>query len=254
MNVAVAWVVLLACATICHADPQEQGTMPEPDLPRIENMSDLQAHAGKRARIEGRYEVAPIAGSKRLQPAVVVLADGTRLLRSYRPLPAEFGFLERRVVVIGRAWTDANQGPDVQQVMAPHVAPDSIALAPGETAWSPVPTELPPPPRVTDRAGHLRHDQRWILLVGRLERLDTKPSEAFWSDAVYRLADGSQVHHATVADSRWRPHLGKTVSVVARAGITGSAQTGRLWLTGMSAICEGVVERCGMPAPAGKLR
>jgi len=226
--------------------------MADDDLPTIKNLQDLRTHAGERARIEGLYEVAPIAGSKRLQPAVIVLSDGTQLIRSYRPVPAEFGLLDRRVVVIGKATLDADQGPDVQQVMAPHVAPERIELAAGEKALDPVPARLPAPPKLTRAEDFERHAGRWVRVVATLKELTELPDEEFWVDATYELADGSQVQQLGVAAKRWRPHLGRQVSVVARAGLVEIDGQRRLLLTDMSAICDGDVERCGMQAAGAR--
>jgi len=218
------------------------------DLPIIDSQADLEAHAGKPARIEGRYEVSPVAGSKRLQPAVIVLSDGTQLIRSYRPVPAEFGLLDRKVVVFGKAYLDANQGPDVQQVMAPHVFPETIELASGEKAIEPLPPELPPPPKVTQAADFERHAGRYVRLVATFKELKPLPDESSWADAVYALADGSQVQHSGVSVNRFKPHVGKLVSVVARAGLVEIDGQRELLLTDLSEICAGDVERCGIPA------
>jgi len=215
-------------------------------LPTIRTQADLEAHAGKPARIEGRYEVSPVAGSKRLQPAVIVLSDGTQLLRAYRPVPEEFGLLDRKVVVFGKATLDADQGPNVQQVMAPHVFPDKIELAAGEKAIQPVPTELPAPPKATRAEDFARYAGRYVRMVGEFKELKPLPDESFWADAIYALADGSMVQQASVAVSRFEAHVGKQVTVVARAGLVEIDGERQLLLTDLTEICAGDVERCGM--------
>ncbi len=247
-------MTILAAALLATGCPNEAArrtedrTMSRGDesLRAVTTMDDVRRHAGERARIEGRYEVTPIAGSKRLQPAVIVLADGERLIRSYRPRPEEYRFLDKRVVIVGIARTDAGQPSNVQQVMAPHIEPETIELAPGETPWPTPPTELPSPPLVS-RAQDFRglHD-RWVRIAGVLTSVTERPNDSFWSDAVYTLPDGTRVSQAGVATSRWKKHQGTEVTVVARAWIDNQDGVSRYSLTGISEICPGRVERCGM--------
>lgn len=218
------------------------------ELPVVRSMADVRKYEGQTARIEGRYEVAPIAGSKRLQPVVIVLSDGEQLIRAYRPRPAEFHLLDRRVVVLGKAYTDANQDPNVQQVMAPHLEADEIMLAEGEQPFSPHPKNLPTPPLIKDSKGFEARDGRWIRLEGTLESLAPMKDESFWSLASLVLPDGSRVQKNYTPTSRWQKHTGKQVTVISRALVKKVAGQTQLWLSDMAEICPGRVERCGMPS------
>ena len=153
----------------------------------IPSMMELRRYDGQAARVEGRYEVSPVTGSKRLQPVVIVLDDCTRLLRAYRPVPAEFRFLERRVHLYGRAGTSAGHDPHVQQVEAPQILEvERLDLAPGETPVDPVPSELPCPPRASNAAELRARLERWVRVVGVLERFEELEDESFWGRAHIR--------------------------------------------------------------------
>jgi hypothetical protein len=217
------------------------------ELPVVRSMADVRKFEGQTARIEGRYEVAPIAGSKRLQPVVIVLSDGEQLIRAYRPRPSEFHLLDCRVVVVGKAYTDANQDPNVQQVMAPHVEVDKIALAEGEQPISPHPKELPTPPLIKDRKGFEARDGRWLRLEATLKSVVPMKDESYWSVASLVLPDGSKVQKNYTPASRWEKYTGKQVTVISRALVKKVAGKTQLWLSGMAEICPGKVERCGMP-------
>jgi hypothetical protein len=91
---------------------------------------DVEPSYGDPVRLEGRYEVDPIAGGKRFQGAWLVLDDGTRYVIAYRPVPGHFPFLSKRVVIQGRPYMP---GRDTQHIQAPHLEVQSIELAPGET-------------------------------------------------------------------------------------------------------------------------
>src|SRR5215212_6182760 len=77
-----------------HSETQEAPMSQERDkLPLCASRADVERLSGKRVRVEGFYEVEPTPGGKRLQAATINLPDGTRLVRSYRPVPEELGFL-----------------------------------------------------------------------------------------------------------------------------------------------------------------
>ncbi len=206
------------------------------DLPKITSLALLREHAGVMARIEGRYDVCPVVGSKRLQPVVIVLDDGTRLLRAYRPLPAEFGFIDSRVHLTGRAGLDSGQDEHVQQVETPQILEVSrLELAPGEEALNPVPDSLPAPPRVVDAEGLARRQEFWARVVGVLALLESKPDESFWGRAEIKLEDDSRVTRELVPMSRWKHFRGQQISAVGRVEKTDSGWT----LVGMGAVCAG---------------
>ncbi|MBW2702328.1 MAG: hypothetical protein JRF33_16030 [Deltaproteobacteria bacterium] len=214
------------------------------DLPKISSLEQLREHAGVMARIEGRYDVCPVAGSKRLQPVVIVLDDGTRLLRAYRPIPSEFGFIDRRVHLTGRAGLDSGQDEHVQQVEAPQILEVSqLELAPGEKALNPVPDSLPAPPRVVDAEGLALRRNLWARVVGNLALLEEKPNESFWGRAEIELEDASLLTRDPVPMSRWADLRGRQISAVGRVEETDAGWS----LVGMGAICAGDDEECGRP-------
>jgi hypothetical protein len=75
-----------------------------------------------------------------------------------------------------------------------------------------------------------------------------RPDES-WCDAVVVLGDGTEIRasvYQTTFEKVWRPLLGKTVSIIARASVDATAPGRRFKLVGQTAICAGKVERCGM--------
>jgi len=76
-------------------------------LPNISSGKQIEKLHGKKVCVQGRYEVEPFPGGKMLQAVEIVLPDKTRLMRSYRPIPKEFGFIGKEVFVIGTVY--ANQ-------------------------------------------------------------------------------------------------------------------------------------------------
>lgn len=216
-----------------------QGTA---QLPRVTTFAELLAHEGQTVRIEGWYEVTPVAGSKALQPACIVLADGTRLLRSYRPIVQELGLNERQVVVIGKAYRNAHEPEYVQQVMAPHVFPDSIELEPSEPP-APDLRDIRTPPTVSSAADLDKRLERWVQIMATVQSLGPSEAGDFWGHAVIRLSDGTDVHARTVARMRWEPMVGKVVSFMARVS---RSPDGQYEAEPAAVLCEGRVERCGM--------
>ena len=228
--------------------PNSNGTAPSYEQPasppRIATMADLERYEGQHARIEGWYEVTPVAGGKALQPACIVLSDGTRLIRSYRPVASELRFHERRVVVLGKAYRNANEPEYVQQVMAPHVFPDSIGLDPSEPP-APALTDIPTPPTADTLRALESRKGRWVQVFATVVTIRDSSAGGMWVDAIARLDDGTEVDVPTVPESRWRPLQGKLVSFLAQVSEeTGSE--GRYALSPSMHVCEGRVERCGM--------
>ena len=213
-------------------------------LPLITTMADVRRHEGRTARIEGWYEVTPVAGGKALQPASIVLSDGTRLLRSYRPLVAELRFHERRVVVIGKAYRNANEPEYVQQVGGPHVFPDAIELDPSEPPAQDL-NDIPTPPTVDSVHALEARKGRWVQVFATVVSVRESSLGGIWVDAVARLDDGTELELPTVPDSRWRPLQGKVVSFLARVAEEKS-NGGRYAVSPSMEVCEGRVERCGM--------
>ncbi|HEY3356822.1 MAG TPA: hypothetical protein VGQ83_26460 [Polyangia bacterium] len=241
--------VPLGCATAPAAGPApaaaaapRSGTAA---LPRCASRADVERLHGQRVLIEGRYEVEPVPGGKRLQAAAIVLPDRTRLVRAYRPVPEELVYLDRRVIVVGRVFRDAGVGAQEQQVLAPHVRPERIELAPGETPQPvAVPTELPSPPVVRTGPELDAHDDRWVQAFGRLTALKAHDEDPMWANATLALMDGAEVRVRTVVRSRWEPLVGSAVTVV---GLAGRAPAGEArGLGGRTALCAGHLPRCDL--------
>jgi hypothetical protein len=186
-----------------------------------------------------------VPASKRLQPASIVLDDGTRLVRSYRPVAEELHYDGQRVLVIGKAYLDANADPSVQQVMAPHVMPETLVLDPIESPFAPGATQVRTPPTLASRADVAGYRDHWVQIFGTLEALQDEPSDPFWVGMVVRLPDGSELDARIIARSRVEKLVGKPISFL---GIVRREQpaSGRAAIDPAHLVCEGRVERCGM--------
>lgn len=237
----LGWALLLAACG--GAGANRDGGGGGSDEPAYRTLAEIEPHFGRPIRVIGRYDVAPVALGKRLQPVEIVLDDGTRFIRAYRPVAAELRLLERRVVVDGRFYPDAHQPPDVEQVMAPHVEPERIELAPGEKP-APAAGGLPAPPLVEDAAGLRARDDRWAMVHGRLDSVTPRPGDDLWADAVLELADGAVVDVPGVSLATWERLSGAEITVVGRPRWAGAGARHRL--DAESGMCEGRVPRCHM--------
>jgi len=173
---------------------------------------------------------------------VIVLPDRTRVLRAYRPVSEELGFVDRRVIVVGIILRDAGEGPAVQQVLAPHVRPERIDLAPGEPRPRVAVTELPSPPVAATAAAFDARDDQYVQAWGRLVELRRHDEDAMWANATLALKDGTTVVARAVVHARWEPLLGTPVTAVGLAGRAAGEEPRRL--SGRVAVCAGWVERC----------
>jgi hypothetical protein len=219
-------------------------------LPRCASAADVERLHGRRVIVEGRYEVEPVPGGKRLQAALIVLPDGTRLIRSYRPVAEEYGLVNRRVLAVGTVYRDAGEGQEVQQVRAPHFRPERIGLAPSESPYySTPPTELPPPPVVATARDFDAQADRWVQAWGTLMRVTPHQEDGLWANAVVKLTDGTEVHVRAVALSRWAPHVGQPVTMIGRAEPAVPGEAGRR-LVDRATICRGHLKRCDLERAA----
>lgn len=192
---------------------------------------------------EALYLVEPVPGGKRLQAVLLRLDDGQEWIRAYRPVPDEFQFFEKRVVIKGRTYTPS---PMVQHVMMTHFEVESITLAPAEVPHDPVPTSLPPVPVVDSVAGIAARDLRWAQVQGSLDEITVDESNTFWCTGRLTLRNGEQLTLRGLSVSRTRPLVGKEVTVVGRS-LNGK-------LSGRITLCEGRVTDCGVLAPRTKGR
>jgi len=167
--------------------------------------------------IEARYIVTPIAGGKRLQAVVLLLDSGATWIRAYRPIVDEYQFADKRVRIKGRPYTNS---PYVQSVMGIHFEVEEISLAPGETAFSSIPTTIPIPPKAFTIQEMETRIKMWVHCVGSIQKVDVESS--FHDKVTLLLQDGGEVlvflsknsfqSPATKAElSTW---IGRTVTVL----------------------------------------
>lgn len=248
MRLLIVIVVVVGCAgcrrgpaTIAATDGEvrESAVVEAPALPRVRTLYDIAAHHGKRVTVEGVYEVDPLAPGKHKGANLVwiVLGDGTRVSRAYGAIASELGFVGHRVEVTGTI-TSGPPDPTVQALLAPHITVEHVALAQGETRDEV--TTIPAPPMVSASPPLGARVDRWVQVVGTLTAVAT--------DATLTLADGGIVHVEGVDAAKWSPLVSKTVTVNGRLAMEkGTGAFGLdLVIRGQTAICAGVVARCGM--------
>ena len=211
-------------------------------LPKCASSADVERLHGQKVRVEALYDVTPVPGGKGLEAAYLVLEDGTELIRSYRPVAEELGFVEKRVIAVGTVYRDAGQADHIQQVMAPHFYPDRIELAEGETKIDPPPAERPPPARITRASDLAGRKQRWVLVTGTLEGL-TPHGNGDWSEGRLKLPSGDAIGLAHVYRPRWEELVGAEITVVAKVLATGE-RPGEAASISAQAHCKGRVDRC----------
>lgn len=216
------------------------------ELPSVRTKADLARHDRRRVVVEGWYEIVPVPGGKKAQPAYVVLSDGTRVIRSYRPIVDELGYANRRVRVTGTV-TIGPPDPRMQAMAGPHVDAERVELAAGETPISPPPREVPTLPMVTSLPGFAPHLDRWVAVSGTLDSVDPLP-DSIWAGARLRLSDGSVAIVGYALEATWKPLVGKAVTTIGRVSVIGrDAGLGLdVRLDGCGPPCAGVVPRCGM--------
>jgi hypothetical protein len=216
------------------------------NIPECRTCADVQHYDGKAVIINGWYEVEPVPGGKRLQAASVVLPDGTRLIHSYRPVKEMFCYINKRVTVRGIVRTDAGEPPEVQQVMAPHIAIESMALAPDEKPYDSIPDRIPDLPFIEEKKEMMRWNDRWVHVYGKLVGLKLRYNESIWADAIIRLRDDTRLCVEWVSFSRWNHFLDNEVTVTLLLKL-GKEEAGVLHtVSSRTAICSGKVPRCGM--------
>jgi hypothetical protein len=252
-RIACSLLLLTACArrddpTIAPvSERRPKIAVVEPgELPLVRTKVDLARHDHRRVVVEGWYEIVPVPGGKAAQPAYVVLLDGTRVIRSYRPIPSELGYADRRVRVTGNV-TIGPPDARIQAMAGPHVEAERVELAAGETPITPTPSEIPTPPIVTSLPGFAPHLDRWVAVHGTLDAL-TPGADPPWAEARIRLADGGTVLVGSVVEATWRPLVGRVVTTLGRVSVIGrDAGLGLdVRLDAAGAPCAGLEARCGM--------
>ena len=202
-----------------------------------ETKDDVDPYAptyGPPVEVEALYLVEPIPGGKRLQAVLLRLDDGREWIRSYRPVPEELQFFEKRVVVKGRTYQPS---PMVQHVGGTHFELDSIALAASEVPHDPIPTQVPSPPVVEGVADIATRDLLWVQVHGTLEGFQAEESNTFWGDGTMKLLNGETIPLRGLSRSKTEHLVGKPITALGRS-LKGQ-------LSGRIVVCENHVDNCG---------
>jgi hypothetical protein len=216
------------------------------NIPECRTYADVERYYGTSVIIKGWYEVEPVPGGKQLQAASVVLADGTRLIHSYRPVKDMFCFINKRVMVKGIVMTDAGEPPEAQQVMAPHIMIETIALAPDEEPYDTVPEKIPDLPFVEHKKNLVRWNDRWAHVYGKLIAVALRPDESVLANAILQIGDGTKLCFEWVSFSRWTGFVNKDVTVTLLLSSVKEKEGVLHMPAGRTALCPGKVPRCGM--------
>jgi len=210
------------------------GSTPDPQIGEVELAEPEPSYEptfGEPVELDARYVVMPFAGGKHLQAVELQLEGGETWVRSYRPIPEEFAYVDKRVTVTGRPYTNS---PYVQSVGGTHFELETIRLADGETAWDPVPSELPAPAQVRTSSEAQARIGLWAHAVGTLAEVSPQ-------DHGHRgrltLADGTEIGFWTLEESSL---VGSTVTVLGQLREEDGLQMGA------TQICAGEVEACNM--------
>ncbi len=208
---------------------------------------DFAPRYGDRETFTARYVVDPLRGGKDLQAVMLLRDDGEAWLRAYRPIPDEYRFIDRLVVVTGRPYWPS---PHVQAVGGTHVDVEKIDLAPGE-APHPGPYDLmPAPPEAADLPSLAKRAKLWVRAVGRLAEVTPGKERYDPSTAVLELADGHRVAVLAISPGdveAWKALAGQPVTITGRVKPAEKPEALALW--GRVAACPGVAPRCGMEDP-----
>ena len=222
---------------------EEERTVPD-GFPRSEEAEDMYSPTyGEQVTFEATYVVAPKAGGKRLQATTLLRDDGEAWIRSYRPLPDEYRFVDRRVVVTGSPYENS---PYVQSVGGTHFEVESIDFAPGETRVEEDPELLPAPPFIRSLGGAEGRAGRWGQCRGQLVRIDPPTEDPGWVDrrsGLLRFDDGTELGLTGIPGDKeaWTSLVGKPVTL-----LTYFWEDEGVLVAGANAICEGEAERCGI--------
>jgi hypothetical protein len=241
----LAPLMVLACrhedvATRPNDSDASRAAPPESDLPHVRVLDDIAKHQGKRVVLEGTYEVQPIRVGKGGKLVWLVLLDGTHVSRAYAPIVAELPYASRRVFATGTV-TSGPPDPNMQALLAPHLAVEKLELAANEPPLDPEIRDVPAPPVVSTTRDLAAHVDRWVQVVGTLATLKG-------DRATLELSDGAVVHVEHVDARLYGAHLGKIVTVTGRLQMDGgrAAHAVDLVIRGATALCAGTVARCGM--------
>lgn len=192
------------------------GALPDPSDP-----ASMEPRFAPLMTLTARYRIEPTAGGKKLQTVLLVGEDGRLYVRAYRPMPSEYQYADKRVVVAGRPYVNS---PYVQSVGGLHFEVQSMALAEGEVARDPIPTQIPAPPLARTADVAAAEDGWYAICVGSA------------ADGRFTFVDGGS--------------MGIEKAMGNLPDLTGADITMLAAVHGGSLrpmhVCEGVVPRCGI--------
>lgn len=203
-------------------DPIDALLMPESgDLPDPNDPASMEPRFAPTMTLSARYRIEPTAGGKKLQSVMLVGDDGRVYSRAYRPLPSEYQFADKRVVVTGRPYVNS---PYVQSVWGLHFEVQAIELAEGETAWDPAPTQIPAPPLARTADAARAEDGWYATCVGSA------------SADGFAFVDGGSLP-ISKAMANLPDLVGESITMLARVSGEGLSPV---------AVCPGEEPRCGI--------
>ncbi len=208
--------------------------------PVCKSILDIKKYHGKVVFIEGMYEIDPVPGSKRLQACSVVLPDGERLIHLYRPNSEVVNFNGKKIIAIGRVFTDANQPPHVQQVMAPHI----MELRMEVVSSIEKSVKLKKESLISSINGLKNNLNNWILLYGELNSLKLDKCDKVLATAFITLESGEQVSFKLVPLILWEGFLNKKITVLVKVSKIGLK--GEVFINNIKSVCKGKKNKCGL--------
>lgn len=227
---------------------------PLPPLPRSSGPTEpgkAQARPGPKEKpkivsYSARFDIDRLPGGKMFQGSILYLGDGSTLVASYRPMKQYFHLVDQRVAVKGFHWSPPAHA---QQIMASHFTITEMSLDPKASPfYATKPIQLPAPPAVRTGKELAARDGRWVRVIGTL-RGGSKPKNEAWGTAELTLADGALAYASvywSTYELEWKPLVGQDVTITGKAGVKEEGGKKRLLVVGRTAVCKGVVERCGM--------
>jgi len=210
--------------------------------PRVRLLGDIAEHHGKRVIVEAKYEVEPIARGKGGKRVWLVLIDGTRISRAYDVVASELPYTGHLVLATG-VITSGPPDTHIQALNAPHLALEKLELRSNQPPIDNTLTDVPAPPIGSTTPSLARAIDDWVQVVATLSAISATDT------ATLKLSDGGVVRVERVQAASWTPLIGRTVTVTGRLAMEGGfpgAFALDLVIRGPTAICAGVVARCGM--------
>jgi hypothetical protein len=246
--IPLSFALLTACHDPAPLPDQPHAQAPQapsgpaiPAPPTADTSGDALDQRGAEA-FDAVLEMDRLVGGKALQATYLTRGD-VRYIVSYRKVPEYYQYVGKRVTVTG---VSHQNGPNIQSVAGLHFTVQHIALAPGEQPYDPIPTSLPPAPRVDSLAAIKAQGGGWVELHGVVERWGVDEHNTSRGSLTLRLTDGAITSvsvHGTTAHKRGAA-LAKGQPATVTAYITDD-EAGQPRL-GRSVVCAGDVRGCGI--------